>query len=611
MPVLPVVILLFIAWLITHGIFRMIVGTKCAFQGVEPPWVRNRQEKLTNREVRRAQRQEDARRTARGFIRRLWGDGWEFANKWLDDLGQDSADPASPTVPGAPTAEPLVPADAGASWVHDHLGDKAAAAAAWVADLWNRWWLPSQRQCPWTYPVLPDGAQCGRRVPKGCDYCAEHQVEAAVGHCLFGYGNPAMADCERPREGHFPWCSQHLDEWEQRGGQQLAAADQQATPEPAAAATADTPKAGTLDTPDTPTLDSTTETCRQSVDDGAGFGRPCGRPVPAGAATPDCGQHGAPVLPWDRPGCPWTLGDPSDPARSTQCAMPVPVGQRYCPTHEPLAVYDRAQYGLPPAPPADTEKPLCQWGRGATSESPDYGQDPCTKRAGAGGIHCLPHQIEYGRWEAGGTAPAQEPAGALGPAAEANPEQVLTARTFLCTIPVTLKDGSQRECGHELRMSNGTVEDCPVPHQLLADLQAERESATGDDTEVPPQRPVLRVVPNTEPQGDTSMSAPAQQSVGEATNYQRLEEFADNVINSGNSEWPAAVENAKQQAAGPGITNDAEIVAAFGQIDEAAKTLAGAGAALKAACAKHHGGQEQISSIGAAAATSTSAYRTQ
>jgi len=47
-------LVLLLAWLFTHGIYRGAVGTWCAATKTVPPWVQSRQERLTNREIRRA-----------------------------------------------------------------------------------------------------------------------------------------------------------------------------------------------------------------------------------------------------------------------------------------------------------------------------------------------------------------------------------------------------------------------------------------------------------------------------------------------------------------------------------------------------------------------------
>lgn len=65
------------------AVYRGGVGTYCAITNTEPPWVRNRREKVVGRETTKARRAEatESHRTLRGFLGRLWGNLWEDANR--------------------------------------------------------------------------------------------------------------------------------------------------------------------------------------------------------------------------------------------------------------------------------------------------------------------------------------------------------------------------------------------------------------------------------------------------------------------------------------------------------------------------------------------------
>jgi hypothetical protein len=78
---------LLVAWLVIHAAYRGGVGTYCAVKKIEPPWVKNKTERLVNREIRQGRRYEALRskRTLRGFFGRLWGDLWEDANRAQDE----------------------------------------------------------------------------------------------------------------------------------------------------------------------------------------------------------------------------------------------------------------------------------------------------------------------------------------------------------------------------------------------------------------------------------------------------------------------------------------------------------------------------------------------
>lgn len=538
MPIVVLVIIIAAVWFASHGVYRAVVGTKCAFKGIDPPWKAARQEQLTNREIRRKQRKEvyGSPRTARGFVARLWGDAWEFANKFVDNLHNPEttdADLGELDTPDAPSAKPVVnvPADAGASWVRD-LGGKLATGWARAQTLWDQWWLPSRRRCPWTY--LNDET-CGKAVKgKQATYCPSHQETHKLGHCL---KITAGVECERPREGHYPFCSEHLDEVE--AGKQPAPA---AEPEKAQA-----PQVGTLDTPEAPTLEGA---------------------VPAGSAPTSASQPSGRTCIWGRhqhEGRP-DYGHP---------ACTAPTGEKdyfHCDPHATAidvwadAEMQRRREADNQPQTAQPDEPLCQWGRGTTSESPDHGATPCVQQAGAGGIHCSPHQIEYGRWEAG------------------------TAEPQLAEPAVT--------AGAEADTSE------PAPE---TDTPVQPETAIEPEPEVPPQRPVLRVVPNTNTQGDTNtMTAPA-----EITNVQSLKTFAEKVKSHGSQEWPSMLENAESQIGAAGLSNDPAITSEIGAMREAAAMFAAAGERLQTALAPHEGAAEQISGLGNRAADKTATYQNQ
>lgn len=637
---MPIAVILIIAaaWFITNGIYRMIVGTKCVFQGVEPPWVAARQEKLTQREIRRGQRREvlDSRRTARGFLARLWGDAWEWTNKWADGLGQgkDNA-PNDLDTPTTPTAEPVeyVPADGGASW-WAALGDKLKGWADKVGQFRDDWFAPSANHCQWKYPA---GNSCGKKAAATQRFCREHRRDEAVGHCLWGDGNPDVEPCLRPREDDYAFCTEHMDEWEARVQQPTGAGA----------------PLGTLTTPEVPI------------------------PTGASAAAPTSA---------DSPRCLWGRAtvaglDTTPDHGHTPCTEAPGANSAYCAKHQ--AEINKQSVSRP-----------CQWGRTTDTRRPDHGRRPCDEAAKDGSSYCHSHTIAIDEWKTknrygqptctwrddpaaapcgrsllGGTgkfceahqplAPASVGTGLGGRAEGETPEErERRAAEYAwnrpsCPAPIS---ASGAVCGMPMHKVPGGWT-CYLPHAPEQGPAVPPEPPTetppvGSDTEpeVPPQRPQLRIVPNTDPQGedandmslpvpvdkpyvapprrdaeatydtnphyststrgDNGMTAPTQQSVGEATNTQKVHEFAQSVIKAGIEDWPSSIEAAKQQMGSVKLTNDPNIVAALGQIDEAAKALAAAGQSLDAAVSAHDGATEQVSGLGEKAAD-TQAYQNQ
>lgn len=135
--------------------------------------------------------------------------------------------------------------------------------------------------------------------------------------------------------------------------------------------------------------------------------------------------------------------------------------------------------------------------------------------------------------------------------------------------------------------------------------------------QAPKGRPKLRAVPNpsTQPvpppaERDTQ-GAPQMTSSAEITNVQRLRSFAEQVMAHGNVEWPAKLGSAEQQITQIGLNNDTNITGALGEMAEAAQKFAAAGAALAAALPQHEAVAEQVSGLGAAAASDIAAYQNQ
>jgi hypothetical protein len=76
--------LLLLAFALAYlAVYRGGVGTYCAITKTEPPWVRNRRERLVNHETVKGRRAVavESNRTMRGFLGRLWGNLWEDANR--------------------------------------------------------------------------------------------------------------------------------------------------------------------------------------------------------------------------------------------------------------------------------------------------------------------------------------------------------------------------------------------------------------------------------------------------------------------------------------------------------------------------------------------------
>lgn len=549
-------IALLLAWIFTHALYRGAVGTYCTVKKIDPPWVRSRQERLTNQEIRRSRWREatSSPRTARGFVARWWGDLWEDAHAWRNESRADREKRRR----GEPiSGKPVVSVDANqaADWARN-LGGKAKSA-------WNRWWGPSQRKCPWLSPVLNDahthveGRACGQRVRLRHTYCPSHEDFAAIGHCLRGNGDAAIPPCMSHRHGHFPFCASHLEEWGNKTADQEAAATP-AVPEAA--------QVGTLNTPDTPELAATEMTDEQRqlaamIKDAWLRGERV-EPDPTYAewfALPVSVR--ADLLKAAEDGGIW-LGTEFDTVARAHAGLPIGGRETDQPAARPATDSTVAGPNLPQPVKRQPGEPLCQWGRDTTSESPDHGEPECGDLAGAGGIHCLPHQIEHGRWEAATAAPQ--------PPEDPSP------------VPA----------------------DSPEPP---AESDVEAEPAA--EPEVPPQRPMLRVVPNTNTQGDTdTMTTPA---TSEITSVQALASFAARVKAHGDTEWPQMLEAAESQMGQAGLTNDAALTNAIGGMREAAAMFAARGAELEAALVPHQAAAEQVSGLGNRAADMTATYQNQ
>ena len=147
---MPLIVILAIAWWITCAIYRSTAGIYCAARNIEPPWIRNKRERMASQDQRRARRYEAmrSRRTLRGFLGRLWGDMWEDWNDAREAARERRRKAATSPVPTAPPR-----ATGRWGWLRTAwaaIWRTLGAFCKWLAEQWRALlaWLKSMRGKP-------------------------------------------------------------------------------------------------------------------------------------------------------------------------------------------------------------------------------------------------------------------------------------------------------------------------------------------------------------------------------------------------------------------------------------------------------------------------------
>lgn len=165
--------LLLLAFALAYlAVYRGGVGTYCAITKTEPPWVRNRRERLVNHETVKGRRAVavESNRTMRGFLGRLWGNLWEDANRLA---AERRAEHQAWALNGGP--RPPVWRRIATWWAHvQHAGNQQPEPASNDTDTATESWdvclHPVERpdgelgSCGWRYFYTVDPDTNGRSV---------------------------------------------------------------------------------------------------------------------------------------------------------------------------------------------------------------------------------------------------------------------------------------------------------------------------------------------------------------------------------------------------------------------------------------------------------------